>query len=76
MVSEEERLRRELEEARAALEYKQREMKHGMDEMFELEAKIQIQKREYLMRMNPDTLEERVERLEQDLEHLEEGTWD
>jgi polyhydroxyalkanoate synthesis regulator phasin len=51
-------------------------MKHGMDEMFELEAKIQIQKREYLMRMNPDTLEERVERLEQDLEHLEEGTWD
>lgn len=76
MVSEEERLKRELEEARAALRYKEHEMKYGMEKMFELETEIQLGGHGYLRHMNPDALEERIERLERDLNHLEAGTWD
>jgi chromosome segregation ATPase len=76
MVSEKERLNRELEEARTALEYVKNDMQHGMDKMFELETTLRIEKRHYLLHMNADALEQRVERLERDLKHLEEGTWD
>ena len=73
MISEEEKLRRELDEARAALEYRQQENKHRTNEMFELEAKIQIEVRDDLLHMQEETLEQRVERLERDLEDLENG---
>lgn len=73
MLSEKEKLCRELEEARAALEYRQEENQHGMNEMFELETKIQIDLRNDLLRMREETLEQRVERLERDLEDLENG---
>ena len=72
MVSEEERLKKELEEARQALEYQRHPQQH-FNEFFELEAKIQINSNSWLLNLDRDELETRVERLEQDLQDLERG---
>jgi uncharacterized membrane protein YcgQ (UPF0703/DUF1980 family) len=72
MVSEEQRLQKELREARQALEY-QNNKRHHQNEFFELETEIQLEENDWLLYMDVDELEERVERLERDLRDLQRG---